>query len=158
MSITLARKCLPSDARRGTTLIEVVVALSIASVLMSITFTALSKVSTARNASSARDAYVWMSRRARASAIQLGTKVNVVLVPGTATASVVRASNSAVLDGIDIGQEFGVTISGLTSTLTITYDPRGIGSPSATPTITFTQGSSTAQARVQGLGQVEVLQ
>ncbi len=147
----------------GFTLIEVVVVLMIAAVLLTASFQALTKASADRAATGARDTYVWLARRARAQAVQRGTQVKVSIRGSTARARVVMGST--VVDQVYFGQQFGASVT-LSSgdSLVICYTPRGVasgvcsypsGSTLPVTTVTFQQGTRSASAVVQALGQVE---
>ncbi len=154
MSISAARVRPVFVARHGFTMVELVVVLGIATVLLSITFSALNQVASQRSAQSARDAYVWMARRARAAAIQRGTPVRFTISSvGRATVAVVNSGR--ILDQIYFKKEFGTTVTLASDSVAVRYDPRGLAKLSTPATVQFSRGSTSAAAKVQLLGQVE---
>jgi len=138
-------------------MVELIVVLGIASVLLSITFTALNKAANQRSAQSARDAYVWMGRRARAAAIQRGTPVRFTIF-GSGRAIVAQANNSRVIDQLDFRKEFGITATLPSDSVAVLYDPRGMADTGTPRTVQFARGATSSKAKVQILGQVEAVQ
>lgn len=137
-------------------MVELVVVLGIATVLLGITFSSLNTVANQRSSQSARDAYVWMGRRARAAAIQRGTPVRFTIFP-TGRAVVSQANNGRVLDQLYFAKEFGITVTLSTDSLAVLYDPRGLANNAAPATVQFSRANKSSSARVQILGQVEAV-
>jgi prepilin-type N-terminal cleavage/methylation domain-containing protein len=157
--------------RGGFTLLELAIVLSIAGVIASFAVPSYQNIKRSMAAQNARDAFVWMASRARASAVERGTTYMLELDPAADRAWIVlrRVGSPAeaqdTLQKVDYPSEFGATVSTAANTrVTLCYNPRGYAwrcntsySPSTNVDITFTQGATSAAARAKVLGQVERL-
>ncbi len=156
---------LPGTLRPGFTLIEMFTAMVLIAVLSSIAFGKFNKSSANRSAVGARDAYVWLGRRARALAIQRGTVVRMTLNPTTEQARLWLGQTGVkpVLgSGISFRNDFKVNVATSSGdSIVVCYSPRGFAltgtcTTSGLPkTATFSRAGQFAVATVQPLGQVE---
>ena len=151
-------------AEGGFTLIELVFVLVIAGVLLGMMFGNFKQAAAQRSATSARDTYIWMTRRARATAIQRGTNVQVRLAPDLARAVVAAGTGTdSIMDVRYFQADFGsATTAPSGDSIMICYNPRGFATPcgptTLPTTVTFTVQGKSAIATVQALGQVEATQ
>jgi prepilin-type N-terminal cleavage/methylation domain-containing protein len=143
-------------SRRGFTLIEVVIALLIGSILTSI---ALSGYGNARGrfaVRGARNTFVSLVARARAAAIEGGTTAQLIVYPGGDSVAVVR--DGVTLESIHFQNEFKVDVQAA-SDITLCMSSRGYAADACnsftTPvTVTFQANADTASVRILPLGQV----
>lgn len=144
-------------ARRGFTLIEVVIALLIGSILTSI---ALSQFGNARGGFAvrgARNTFISLHARTRAQAIELGTTIRLyLLVNGD---SVTIRNGSTVLETVHFGDELHVDLSSTAGSLRLCMNSRGYAdtdcnSFSSTVTVTFKQNADSTQLKILPLGQL----
>ena len=147
--------------RLGFTMVEMVVAILIGSILTSI---ALSSYSNARGrfaVRGARNTFVAVHARARAQAIEKGEIVKIVVSPLYDRLSLVTQSGDT-LERIGFGDEFSVDIQrvgGSSTELEICMNSRGFAEESCnsftTPAgIQFWQGADSASVEVLPLGQL----
>ncbi len=145
----------------GYTLVELVIVMLIAALLLGLGVNSLNKAASQRATTSARDGFIWMARRARNLAIQQGTRVRVVLYPDTAKAQARLIAPGHADEFIALGEEYKTRVSaGGADSVWICYEARGYANTACTSTglpvtVTFTRGTISARAVVQGLGQVE---
>lgn len=152
------------SAPSGYTIVELLAVLLIAATLMGYGVQALNRAASQRATTSARDTYVWLARRARALAVQRGANVRLTIRPASQRAKLMQGST--LLDQVYFDQQFKTTVS-LSSgdSLAVCYTPRGIavlstvvgcvGQMANPVTVTFQQGTYSAAAVMQVLGQVE---
>lgn len=158
------------SVRDGFTIIELAVVLVIAGILASIAVPNFSRMQRDKAAMNARDAFVWMANRAKATAVQMGTTYKLEIDPTSDRAWVVLRRTSGTATAADTIQkvyfqpEFGADVSTPTNTIrTLCYNPRayawncGSTAISSTTDITFTTAGRTSQARMKVLGQIERL-
>jgi prepilin-type N-terminal cleavage/methylation domain-containing protein len=159
-----------SSIRDGFTIIELAVVLIIAGILAGIAVPNFTKMQRDKAAMNARDAFVWMANRAKATAVQMGTTYKLEIDPASDRAWVVLRRTSGAATAADTIQkvyfqsEFGADVTTPTnSTRTLCYNPRayawncGGNAITATTDITFTTAGRTSQARMKVLGQIERL-
>lgn len=142
--------------RRGFTLIEVVIALLIGSILTSIALTGFGNARGRFAVRGARNSFVSLHARARAAAIEGGTIARLMVFPGGDSAVVVR--NGVRLDGLDFRTEFNVDVQAA-STVVLCMSPRGYASDTCnsftTPVaVRFAFGADTASVQILPLGQL----
>lgn len=157
--------------REGFTLIELAIVLIIAGILASFAVPSFQNVQKNKAAQNARDAFVWMAARARATAVERGTSYLLEVNPATERAWVVMrrtsglAQASDTIQTVNFSNEFNSTIStAANTTITLCYNTRAYAwrcnasqSPTGNTDVTFTHGNKTAVARVKELGQIERL-
>ena len=160
------------QARRdGFTMLELAIVLTIAGILAGFAVPSFTTMRRNKAAQNARDAFVWMSARAKATAIERGTTYLLEIDPATDRGWIVlrRTSGPALpadtLQTVNYTGEFEAAISTATNTkITLCYNTRGYAwpcsvtnSPMVNTDITFSHGDQIALARVKVLGQVERL-
>jgi type II secretory pathway pseudopilin PulG len=119
----------------------------------------LNRSLTSANVRNARTQAIGLYARARSSSLETGRLAtlewtgDVALITATPRLVVLGGSTLDTLSGpLDFQQLFGVTVTGNPST-TLTVDPRGLGSSTAT-TIYFTREGKTDSMSVSGYGRV----
>lgn len=100
----------------GFTLIELVVALLIGSILTSIALSSFGNASARFAARGARDAFVAMQARGRAQSIEMGQTVRVYLLPST-DRGILLAADGTWLEDVDFRERFDVDIQGINTRL-----------------------------------------
>jgi prepilin-type N-terminal cleavage/methylation domain-containing protein len=157
------------SARRGFTLIEMLIVMIIFGALLTFAIPSFTQMSKGRSAQNARDALVWMGTRARARAIERGEVQLLKIDPANERVSIVwrRTSGGAAatdtLEAVNFATVHNATISTTANTVIILcYSPRGFAfacsatnSPSVDVNVDFSHGGKTARARVKPLGQIE---
>lgn len=145
-------------SRHGFSLIELVVALLVGSILTSI---ALSSYGNARGrfaVRGARNTFATLHARARAQAIELGSTVRLrVDVSGDSVA--VWSEDRGTLESVHFDEEFNVDIRTNVGTISLCMNPRGYADPecnsfSSTAKITFWQNADSASLGLLPLGQL----
>jgi type II secretory pathway pseudopilin PulG len=115
----------------------------------------LGNAMTKQNVQSARAAFVGLLAQARYTAIQRGGQASLVLSNSTVT---VRATNPVtgvtgqVGNAQDLNGRYGVTLS--PSSLTLTFDSRGIGTASSQTSVSVTKDTYTMSIVVSAAGRV----
>ncbi len=144
-----------ATALAGYTLIELLMVMLLAALLLGMGVNGLNRASAQRNVKGARDTFVWLARRAQATAVQRGSKVRLVLYPDSARARVTAPGRPDEV--VYFYKEYRTTVSaGGVDSVSVTYDPRGFANPQITPvTVVFRQAQDSAVAVVQALGQVD---
>ena len=147
------------DKRRsGFSIIELVVVLMVGSLLTSIAVSSFYGVTGRYATKGARQAFMGMSARARAQAVEYGGTVRLNLDPGGD--SVWLSRGSEVIEVLDFGEEFEVDIRTSTaSDLRVCMNARGFADTgcnnfTSPVTVTFLLASDTASVRVLPLGQM----
>lgn len=143
--------------RRGFTLIELVIALLIGSILTSI---ALSSYGNARGSFAvrgARNTFASLHARARAQAIELGQTVRVLV--DVAGDSVVLWSDGVSLETVDFTDELNVDLQSTVGSFRLCMSPRGYAdtdcnTSSTTVTLSFWQNADSASLKILPLGQL----
>lgn len=155
----------PTDrSRGGFSIIELMFVLLIGSILMSMAFKGASGYLARQGAINARDAFVYLSSRARASAIERGGIVRLELDPAGERVWLVTGRSGAgdTLEVLNYSGEYQADVqTGSGSALTICYTARGFADETCTSIavaldLRFVRGADTARALVRPLGQVEV--
>lgn len=141
--------------QRGVTLIELLIVIVLIGVMAGFGFPRIGDAITKQNVRSARTLFVGTHARARATAIQRGSQTQLVLSGGSLT---VRSShpvtNAVQIVGNveDLGARYGVTVQ--PSTVTLTFDARGIGMETTETTISITKGSYGSKIVISPVGRV----
>jgi prepilin-type N-terminal cleavage/methylation domain-containing protein len=137
--------------RNGFTLIEMVIVIVVMGLILMIAMPKLTNWSDGAAARGARTKATSMLAKARASAIQ-NNKPTRVEFNGT-NGAVVVVGTTDTLEKVTLGTEYGVSMS--PSSWSVTYDPRGIGTPSQTTlNISFTRSGKSSGLTVSGYGRV----
>ena len=104
---------IPTRPRLGFTLIEIVVALLIGSILTSSALSSYGNATARFQARGARDSYASMHARARAMAIERGENVRLYLLPSSDRVIITDADATwPYLDDVDFRERFDVDIQG----------------------------------------------
>jgi len=143
--------------RHGFSLIELVIALLIGSILTSV---ALSSYGNARGrfaVRGARNTFTSIHARARAQAIELGT--NVRMIVDVAGDSVALWSGGQTLESIHFDEELNVDIQSSGGSIRLCMNPRGYAdtdcnSFSTTVKVTFWHNADSASLNILPLGQL----
>lgn len=143
-------------SRRGFTLIELVIAVLIGSILTSI---ALSSYGNARGAFAvrgARNTFASLHARARAQAIESGATI--LLVADVTGDSVYLSDGSNILESVDFGGELNVDVRAA-GNVRLCMNSRGYAdtdcnSFNSSATVTFAAGVDTASVQILPLGQL----
>lgn len=160
-----------SMLRDGFSLIELAVVLIIAGILASIAVPSFQNMIKDKAAQNARDAFVWMGARAKATAIERGATYMLELDPATERAWIVLRRTSGAATAADTIQqayfddEHNANVStAANSRITICYNPRAYAwrchltqSPTANTDVTFTAANRTSMAQIRVLGHIERL-
>jgi prepilin-type N-terminal cleavage/methylation domain-containing protein len=144
-------------APRGFTLIEVVIALLIGSILTSIALSSYGNAQGRFAVRGARNTFTSLHARARATAIERGTTVRLLVDVGGD--SVVITRGTTVVEKIRFDEEFRVDLQSTSGNLLLCMNARGYADTgctnfSAAVTVTFRQNADTASVRILPLGQL----
>ncbi len=141
--------------RRGMTLIEVALVLVIIGVMAAFAFPRIGDGLTRQSVRSARTMFIAVHARARATAIQRGAQTQLILNNNTLEVRSINPVSGAVqtVGRIeDLGRRYGVTVQ--PTSLTLTFDPRGIGMETAQTTISITKGAFGSTVVISPVGRV----
>ena len=148
--------------RPGFTLIEVLIVLVIGAIVAGYAAPRVSQAFATRAVVDGRDAIIWFSARARATALQTGTVTSLEIDPALDYILIrLQDADSTLVDSRDLAEENKVDIStGSGTTIVVCYSPRGWavtgGCTSGVPgTVTIVRDAQTSSVEVQALGQVE---
>jgi len=144
-------------APRGFTLIEIVIALVIGSILTSIALSSYRNAQGRFAVRGARTTFVAMHARTRATAIERGTTVRLVIDAGGDSIMITRGATT--VEKIRFGRELHVDIQSASGNLLLCMNARGYSDSgctnfSSTVTVTFRQNADTASLRIFPLGQL----
>lgn len=156
--------------RDGFTMVELALVMIIMGIIASFAIPSFNNMQRSRGATNARDAFVWMSARARSRAIETGATQLLQVDPVNDRAWIVLRRQAGTpmaadtLQMINFPVEHNATLTTAGNTLfTVCYNPRGYAnrcdasSPNTNVDVTFDHASKTATARVKLLGQIERL-
>ena len=145
------------SSRRGFTLIELVVALLIGSILTGIALTSVGSARGGAAVRGARTTFATLHARARAQAIEAGTRVIMVIDPAGDSVALLRGTE--ILETIRFNDELKVAITTSTgSVLRVCMNARGYADTgcsnfNSTVGVRFIQNADTANVRILPLGQ-----
>jgi prepilin-type N-terminal cleavage/methylation domain-containing protein len=157
--------------RAGFTVVELLVVIILAGILAAMITPRFGELAARQEARNARDSFVWFAARARATAVENGRNVFLIvdLVDGKARLWM----DGAAIDSLDLvnqtgnqpdgGQFLGTAIQTdpEVDEIEVCYTPRGIASLSCGTTqtviIQFTRAGRSSSARLWAMGQVERL-
>ena len=144
--------------RHGFTMIELVVAILIGSILTSIAFASFTGARGRFAVKGARNTYASLHARARAQAIEQGRNVVLAAYP-TGDSVVLTFEDGTRLERIDFGNEMEVDIRSTASTVELCMNPRGFADEGCTNfssavTLEFWNGADSATVSVLPLGQL----
>ncbi|MDP2957912.1 MAG: type II secretion system protein [Longimicrobiales bacterium] len=143
-------------APRGFTLIEVVIALLIGSILTSIALTGFGNARGRFAVRGARNTFVSLHARARAAAIEGGTTARLTVYPSGDSVTIVRGGTT--LESIRFGEEFDVDVQA-SANVVLCMSSRGYAldtcnSFSSPVRVTFAFGADTASVQILPMGQL----
>jgi prepilin-type N-terminal cleavage/methylation domain-containing protein len=139
--------------RRGFTLIEVLMVITIVGILLGVVVPRYGAISGAMSVHSAKQELGSMLAQGRATAIRTDQTVLVVRAGNVISLLGVNGTGSTVISQQDLGSQFNVTVSA--SRDTVTYDSRGmVTGNSATLKFVVTNGSTRDSVCLMALGKV----
>jgi prepilin-type N-terminal cleavage/methylation domain-containing protein len=139
----------------GLTLIEILLVIVLIGILAGYGLPRLANISTTQSISSARVALVGLLANARYTAIQRGGSASFILSNNQIT---VQATNpvTGVTETVgnvqDLNGRYGVTVQ--PTSLTLIFDPRGVGTASSQTTVSITKGSYGTSIVISAAGRV----
>lgn len=148
--------------RDGFTLVEMLIVVVVAAVLLSAAVPQFGKLQARWGADNARDAYMSLAARARATAVQQGVTVWLTLDTDADEAVVYTAAPDTIETQDFAADLFAEVTASVSGPIELCYTPRGFAHPACTNvtapvTVTFSRGAYDSQAEVKPLGQVEQL-
>jgi Tfp pilus assembly protein FimT len=142
--------------------LELIVVLTVGAIIASFAAPRISETFAARAVIDGRDAVIWFSARARATALQTGTVTRLEINPSSDMLEIRLQDNSSTLvDSRDLATLNSVDITTSTgSSIIVCYSPRGWAlisscSTGVPGTVTVTRNSSSTQLQVRTLGQIQ---
>jgi prepilin-type N-terminal cleavage/methylation domain-containing protein len=139
--------------RRGFTIIELLIVLSIVGVLLAVVVPRYGAISGAMKVHSAKQEIATMLAQGRATAIQTNRTVKVIRSANFVSLVSVGPGSSMLILQQDLGSQFGVTVSATKDT--VAYDPRGlVAGNSVTLKYVVTNGVTRDSVCVMALGKV----
>jgi len=139
--------------RRGFTLIEVLMVITIVGILLGVVVPRYGAISGAMSVHSAKQELGSMLAQGRATAIRTDQTVLVVRTGNVISLVGVNGTGSTIISQQDLGSQFNVTVSA--SRDTVTYDSRGmVTGNSSTLKFVVTNGSTRDSVCLMALGKV----
>jgi prepilin-type N-terminal cleavage/methylation domain-containing protein len=139
--------------RRGFTLIEVLMVITIVGVLLAVVVPRYGTITNGMKVHSAKQEIGAMLAQGRATAIQTNQTVLVVRSANVMSLIGVSPTASTIIMQQDLGYQFGVTVSSTRDT--VTYDSRGmVTGNTATLKFVVTNGSTRDSVCVLALGKI----
>ena len=143
----------------GFTIIELVIAMLIGSILTSIALHSIGNSTARFSTRGARNGFIALHARARASAIERGTTTTLLIDLAGDSAAIIRGDT--VVDRVHFDREFDVDLQGSSIPLELCMSPRGYAddrctsfSTAQTVHFVFTNGSDTVSVEILPLGQL----
>lgn len=141
--------------QRGMTMIELILVITLIAIMGAFAFPRLGDAITKQDVRSARTLFIGVHARARAVAIQRGSRTSLIVDTGRLTIQSLRPVTNAV-DTVaveDLGARYGVTV--VSSNPTLTFDGRGVQQePAAETIVSITKGAYGTQIRISPVGRV----
>lgn len=143
---------------RGFSLIELIIAIMIGAILTSMAVKGFGSTSTSLAASQARNVFNGMAARARAQAIESGTRT-ILIASITGDSVMILGQGGQIVENVRFAEELSVDIQASATTIRLCMSPRGYAdtncnSFSSTITVTFVAGSSSESLDILPLGQI----
>jgi Tfp pilus assembly protein FimT len=141
--------------RRGLTVSELVIALVIIGALVAMTVPRIGQSMTKQSMRSARNGVVAMMAKAKASAVQRGSRTALLLVGGNLVIHS-RHPVTGVTDTVGAPEDFNNRYGAYvwSSRDSLMFDPRGMGMESGPTTVIVSKGSYSDTIVVSGSGRV----
>ena len=141
------------QSRRGFTLLEVLIVISIVGVLLAVVVPRYGMISGAMQVHSAKQEISSLLAQGRATAIQTDRTVQVVRSTNLISLIIVSGAGPVIIAQQDLGSQFGVTVSATKDT--VAYDSRGlVAGNSVTLKFVVTNGVTRDSVCLMALGQV----
>ena len=143
---------------RGFSLIELIIAIMIGAILTSMAVKGFGSTSTSLAVSQARNVFNGMAARARAQAIESGTRT-ILIASITGDSVMILGQGGQIVENVRFAEELSVDIQASATTIRLCMSPRGYAdtncnSFSSTITVTFVAGSSSESLEILPLGQI----
>jgi prepilin-type N-terminal cleavage/methylation domain-containing protein len=143
-----------SWARRGFTLMELLIVVVVIGILLAITAPRIGAVLSRQNVVGATAGFEALFRRAKATAIQNRLPATITFTSGVATISVVRSGTTVVIGRpVNFPSEYGLTPTVTSNTLQI--QPTGLVVSGTPFTFTATKSGTTKSVQVTGYGRIQ---
>ena len=145
--------------RRGFTIIELIIAVLVGGILVTITMVSFGAVQSRTAVRQSRNAFAALHARARAHAIEFGTTTTFEVDLGGDSAWITR--NDTILERVEFREGFGVDLRSSATRYKLCMSPRGYADTGCTTftgaaTVTFSQGADSMTATMLPLGQLQM--
>jgi type IV fimbrial biogenesis protein FimT len=139
--------------RRGFTLIEMLIVITIVGVLLSVLVPRYGTIAASMNVHSAKQEIASMLSQARATAVQSDRTVQVIRTSNVISLYTINGAARTVVSQQDMGSQFGVTVTATKDT--IAYDSRGqVAGNTVTLKYVVTNGTTRDSVCMMALGTV----